>query len=425
MKKFWSHYIGLCVLVLSLWTHPSLARTFSLEKLPEDLDQVDIYLHTIDVGNLVFNNFGHTAIRVHNRQTGEDLVLNWGIFDFGEPLSFSLKFYRGILIYKLGIYPFAWVYETYVADKRTVWEDKFLLDSDQKKRFLEKLVWNSKPENREYSYQYFWDNCSTRPRDYLNEAVDGQLQSRTKQQITNESFRDVMVQAYQYNPGMDVLLDLGMNSRLDRPMTVWERMFLPLQLRDALLTTPIDGKPILEATRVLVQAPRPTSYEGLAFTCLLVGFGVGLLFVGILLYFHNPRHGRGAWKYRLWILVSLPLVLWGAFVGFMMPINWLASEHLDLHHNANMWLYWPLDAVLVWYSLRILRAGKALTLPRKQWVWVRTYLLLHLLGSLALPILHILGFVQQDVNRIVVFLLPPYLVHMFWLYRLGFKREEP
>ncbi len=400
------------------------ARTFTLDKMPEDLDAVDIYLHTLQIGNQVYNNFGHTAIRVHDRKSGQDLVFNWGIFDFGEPISFSWKFYRGILIYKLGIYPYTWAYESYHDEHRTVWEDRFDFDAGQKQRFLEKLIWNSREENRNYAYQYFFDNCSTRPRDYIDEAVDHQLRRQTEQVLGTETFRDAMYNGYQYNPGMDVLLDVGMNSRLDRRMSQWEHMFHPLALRELLLKTPIDGKPILVPGSVVFEAPLPTAYRDRAYQFFLVFCGLGLLGAGALLWVHNPRNGSAGARYRVWSLVGLPLLAVGGFFGFAMPLNWLVSEHYDLHHNANIFLFWPLDWGLCLASAVIFKRGGPIRLSLTAFRRVRWYLAGHFLVTMLLPMLYVLGVIHQEVGRVVVYLLPPYVLALGLLYRFGFRSVE-
>ena len=35
---------------------------------------------------------------------------------------------------------------------------------------------NYRPENRIYRYNFFYDNCATRPRDLIEKSIDGTLQ---------------------------------------------------------------------------------------------------------------------------------------------------------------------------------------------------------------------------------------------------------
>ena len=71
-------------------------------QIPADLRGVHFYLITVDVGDKVWDNFGHTALRVYDENRGTDTVFNWGIFDItGGVVSFSYNFFTGFMIYRL------------------------------------------------------------------------------------------------------------------------------------------------------------------------------------------------------------------------------------------------------------------------------------------------------------------------------------
>ncbi len=395
------------------------AAGYSFSQMPEDLDQVDVYLHTVDLGNLIYNNFGHTALRVHDKVSGRDLVFNWGIFSFKDPISFGLQFYKGILNYQLGIYPYRVAVSAYEAEERKVWEDKINLTREQKQKLLERLIWNSKPENRTYAYQYFFDNCSTRIRDYLDEALGGTIKPKTQLNFAPQTFRDMVHEGYSYTPGMDLFLDIAMNSNIDRLMTIWERMFHPIYMRDVFLQTQNQDQPMLGDSKVLADFRRPESYPGLSFLLVLVLFGVPLSLLGIAFFLRNKLIHFLPLIYRLFAVVSLPLLGFGALIGFLMPLTWLVSDHLDLHHNANMLLFWPLDGILVIWALALLVQGRGWQLPVKGTLLLRRYVLAHMIVTLLMPVLRLLGLIQQDVNRVIVWVLPPYMVILFLLWRVG------
>jgi hypothetical protein len=402
------------------------AAGYSFSQMPADPDQVDVYLHTVDIGNLIYSNFGHTALRVHDKVSGRDLVFNWGIFSFKDPITFGLQFYKGILNYQLGIYPYRSVMDSYEAEGRKVWEEKIYLTRDQKVKLFERLIWNSKPENRTYAYQYFFDNCSTRIRDYLDEAMGGIVKSKTRMNHAPQTFRDMVYEGYSYTPGMDFFLDIAMNSNIDRLMTLWERMFHPLYMRDVFMQTQNEGQPMLSGARVLVEFPRPESYPGLSFMLVLVVFGVPLSLLCIAFFMRNKLIHFLPIIYRAFAAVSLPLLGFGALIGFLMPVTWLVSEHKDLHHNANMLLFWPFDVILLVWAFALLIQGRGWQLPVKGTLFLRRYVLAHMIGTLLMPVLRILGMIEQDVNREIVWVLPPYLVILFLLWRVGTEvKVEP
>lgn len=421
-SKFQRLVLALSSFLFSTWfITASLEARGSFDALPDDLDAVDIYLHTVDVGNLIFNNFGHTALRVHDKAGGRDLVFNWGIFDFRDPLSFSLRFYQGILVYNLGIYPYASTLRYYLEEERTVWEDKLNLNRQEKEILLKRLIWNARPENRPYNYQYFYDNCSTRPRDYIDEALSGTLRAQTSKTLTPETFREMMYHGYSYNPGMDVLLDVGMNGRLDHQLPVWEKMFHPIALREALLAAKSASGPLIAESKILAQYQGPTSYRDLAYLSILLGFGVPLGLFGIAFFFIVPAR---AWLLRLFGLISLPLLGFGALVGFLMPVSWALSAHLDLHHNANQLIFWFFDGIYVLIAFVLLVKGRPLALKPRAWQIFRVYTIAHIIVSLTLPVMRALGLIVQNVDRPLVYLLPPYLIAVFLMLRIGVQEEK-
>lgn len=198
---------------------------------PEDLGGLHFYLVTVDVGNQLWDNFGHTALRVRDEASGADLLFNWGGFDTsGGMFRFGLNFFLGEMSYRLFTVPTSQAYAQYRAEERTVWEDRINLNNAEKSRLYQRLMWNLEPENLVYAYDYFDDNCTTRLRDYLDEALEGRL-SEHFTDMTETTYRQVVWSHYESLSPVAMLLDIGMNSNIDRAMSEWEAMFLPLSLR--------------------------------------------------------------------------------------------------------------------------------------------------------------------------------------------------
>ena len=71
--------------------------------LPTDsLDTWQVSLITCGPGVEVYNQFGHSAIRMKNEAYDIDLIYNYGIFSFNTP-NFALRFTLGQTDYLLGI----------------------------------------------------------------------------------------------------------------------------------------------------------------------------------------------------------------------------------------------------------------------------------------------------------------------------------
>ena len=144
--------------------------------IPADMSGVHFYLITVDVGDAVWDNFGHTALRVFDENSNTDVVFNWGNFDIGSgAVEFSWDFFKGIMNYQLATSSPRQEFSMYRFQERTVWQDRINLTNPQKVRLYRRLMWNLEPENIVYPYQYFYDNCTTKVRDYLDEALSGRI----------------------------------------------------------------------------------------------------------------------------------------------------------------------------------------------------------------------------------------------------------
>lgn len=382
----------------------------------EWLDQVDIYLHTVDRGTMVYDNFGHTAIRVHNKASGQDLVYNWGIFDFKDPVEFSLKFYRGILIYSLGVYPYENALAYYQREKRTVWEDKINFSREEKLIFLKRLDWNNLPENREYSYHYFFDNCSTKVRDYFDEALNGSLKQTFETNASQRTFRDTVQEGYSTNPEIYFSLDTLMNGNIDTEMNQWQEMFLPVKLREYLLNEN-SAKRFFSESKILLEFPsqQKSSLNGfqiLSITLLILLSAIALM----------SLKGKNGTVRILWAVMSLPVFLLGIF-GLVMLLNWIFSGHSDLHHNANMLLFWPVDLILMWPLMLIVIKGKKLELKeRTQKIWNK-YIQLHIIVNLLFILMWLFGVFAQNISNTALYMAPLYSI-ILYMIKISYSKKE-
>ena len=67
--------------------------------------QSEISIITVGPGDVLYEAFGHSAIRVSDPVIRMDNIFNYGLFDFNQP-NFKLNFTKGKLLYKLGKRPF-------------------------------------------------------------------------------------------------------------------------------------------------------------------------------------------------------------------------------------------------------------------------------------------------------------------------------
>jgi hypothetical protein len=94
--------------------------------------------------------------------------------------------------------------------------------------------------NRYYAYDHFWDNCTTRVRDIIDDATGGKLSAmteptdgRTFRDLAREGFFEVHLPQTGDVPVPLLVTDLAMGRATDRVPSYYERMFLPQYLREA------------------------------------------------------------------------------------------------------------------------------------------------------------------------------------------------
>lgn len=413
---------------------PEISNPQSI-RLPADFSQVDFYLITVDVGNSIWDNFGHTALRVVDRSSDSDLVFNWGLFDASVGnVTFASNFFRGILNYQLGVSPPAWEFGRYEREQRTVWQDHLNLTTAQKATLYRRLAWNLREENIVYSYQYFFDNCTTRVRDYLNEALGGRLQEQSRAQVPR-TFRDEVMTHYASAPPIAVSLDILMNERIDRRMTRWESMFLPATLRNELLgfdsdvMTGVQRQPLIDDSQVVMEftppAPGPNAYPVLGAVLVVTVLFLFLNLKRIPLSSFSSQSGftlrMPALSYRIMGALAFVLCLVGGLFGLIMSVAWRESVHLDLHNNLNLLLFWPTDILGLLFCLRWLIAGRICMLSKGTVSFIKFYLFLHLLAAMVYVLVALTGIASQDVVSLLIFVVPALMGFAILVWNAGFS----
>jgi len=191
-----------------------------------------VKLVTMGVGSLIWERHGHIALCTCGDGGRRDACYNYGIGDFARPLGMAWGFLRGTNSFWVGKMNPQQMISVYQLADRTVWVQDLPLTPEQEAKVVTKLELDILEENKHYSYDHFWDNCTTRVRDIIDDATGGALRSMTN--LTDErTFRDLAREGFL---GMRVPLlitDIGMSRATDRVPSYWERMFLPDYLREA------------------------------------------------------------------------------------------------------------------------------------------------------------------------------------------------
>ncbi len=442
-RTFVSGLLLLCVCSLLLISPRSsaLEAISSLEQLqlPADMDGVHFYLITVDVGDMVWDNFGHTALRVFDENNNTDRVFNWGGFDVnGGVFSFSYNFFRGIMNYRLQINSPNQEFAMYRSQQRSMWQDKINLTNPQKEILYRRLLWNLQTENIVYPYQYFFNNCTTRVRDYLDEALSGRI-ATANSGITDYTFRDQVRRHYESVALIGFSLDVLMNGNIDRLVTEWEEMFLPLSLRERLARIESDvaengkRKMLLSDAQMILEFPaplvEPDPYR-IASLVLLVPVFFLLLMLKKMPMPCFAMHSRIGLKlaginFQLLGLLGLITALFSGIYGTLMLGSWFISDHLDLHHNVNLLLFWPTDLLGVFVALRWMVFGKPWPMTHNSAPFLNYYMMAHVLGMIAYAVLTFLQLVDQSTLNISLYVLPGFTLLILLIWMVGFEPAKP
>jgi len=432
----------------------SWASARFIPPLPANTNKVEIYLLTRGAGADVYTKYGHTMIRVIDHANNLDLAYNWGEFDFDQP-GFIVKFLRGLLLYHLDISPIDTEIRISHIEQRWLVQEQLNLTNKQKAVFLTALNREAQPDQRHYRYLFFTDNCATRPRDFIDKALGGKIAASFQAGKSGSTFRDKVLY---YNASAPILAmgqDVILNGEVDRSISQWEEMFIPLKLREHLLSMPAyaddgsvrTGVRLLSGTTTLTSYPDPVNplYNGYMILVLLLGTP---LLLGMTLKF-TPLNGIRKFSSLFRIakmheiscnyltscqkagirILGLALVLWGAVAGIFglyLTLAWVFSEHTVVHHNANLWIFWPID----WYFFFLggMLFGKGITLqPGSRLAKLtRSFIWVHLVALSIYGTLTISGLVTQQVTQVLAYCgLPALLMCGLTLHLTGYKIKRP
>ncbi|MBS1777597.1 MAG: DUF4105 domain-containing protein [Bacteroidetes bacterium] len=306
-------------------THLSFAQT--------DTSHLRISLLTCGTGVEPWETFGHTAIRVTDSTTHQDIVYNYGTFAFGE--DFLLQFTQGKLLYYLSFYPFENFVQEYAQAKRSITEQELHLPGIAKSAVYEYLTWNAMDEHKYYKYDFFLDNCATRIRDVFQRALGASFQfgnalpkgqSLTYRQLMNQYFYRVHWQRF----GVNLLL----GSKIDKVMTNDDCMFLPDCLQQAVSSATYKSQRVAGSPVLVLDAPKPLP-AGINQPLLLTLAIALLTMLGLVI---------PGWK-KLGQVMTFLLLFLSGFIGCFILMMWFATDHQACQNNYN--LLWALPTNLV------------------------------------------------------------------------------
>ena len=316
------------------WSQTGLAG-----EIPEVRSEgAEAWLVTFGPGQIYWERFGHNAIWLREPAAGIDHTFNFGYFDF-EQENFFLNFLQGRMLYFSVAQPSHREFKFYRQQNRSIRLQKLDLDPSQYIRLRDYLLHEIKPENRDYRYDYYLNNCSTRIRDALDLALDGALAAHTENAPANLNFRDQTRRLTEIQFWYYLGLELGLGYPVDRQVSRWDEMFIPMVVADEIATLSVPGaevgQPLVlqDITLFTSSLPGPAAEPGNIWYRYLL---LGLLVTAIA--WLSGKFMPTVWLAGLvhaWLLIS-------GTNGLVLAFLWVFTDHSVASLNANLLLFNPL-----------------------------------------------------------------------------------
>jgi hypothetical protein len=381
-KQFHSIVLRMCVVLLCFLHGGELRAQDSLTCEPVDtVNEIAVSWLTCSPGEEVYALYGHTALRVRTEQF--DVVYNYGVFNFNTP-HFALKFALGHTDYELGAIPYYIFEKEYRSRGSYVVEQIINLTHEEKLRLLQLLAVNYLPQNRIYRYNYFYDNCTTRARDIVEKAIDGEV---CYPHGSGKSYRQIIHEHTQGHPWAQLGNDLCLGAKADVPVQVRQEMFAPLYFMGYAEQGSIvkDGKkrPLLCSTHEIIPpGVRKMEHDNVPSPAWVGGI---YLVVALIICMLEWLRNRIFWEWD--IFLSLLQGIGGCLVCFL----FFFSTHPTVDSNWQILLLNPLPLFFLWWQYSSIKKRK-----KQYYHWVY--------GAILTLFVVFLPFIPQDFDSFVVLL---------------------
>jgi hypothetical protein len=310
---------------------------FSFPLEAQDSCQFRISLLTCAPGQELYSTFGHTALRVQDFNAGTDLVFNYGTFDFAP--DFYSKFIRGKLLYYLSVQDFNDFIYAYEIESRSVQEQVLQLSCTEKQKLIAALDKNAQPENRDYRYDFLFDNCTTRAGEIVEKNAASPVTYKNILPADIPTFRD-LIHSYLdkgHQPWSKLGIDILLGAPLDRKVSNKQAMFLPDYLLKGFDSASTGGRPLVSPPQTILAMPSPLTGNGI-FTPFVV-FAVLLLLIFALSF------AKARWARTAMMVFDFVLFFILGLAGLLLLFMWFGTDHTVCRNNYN--LLWALPTHLI------------------------------------------------------------------------------
>lgn len=359
----------------------------------------EISILTAGPGNALFETFGHSAIRVKDPLLQLDHVFNYGVFDFNRP-NFYGNFAQGRLEYFLGVTTFNRFVQNYKEDERWMKEQILELTQDERSVIFNYLRNNAQPENAFYLYDPYFNNCSTKLRDIIQNILNAKAKLSESYAKDGMTIRKLMNKELPWNTWGSFGINLALGTTLDQKISYEKYIYLPdylyLTLKEAKKIDDGIEKPLVKKEVTILnfqEKKHATSWLNPVFI-----FSLLLLLTILITYRDMKREKRSKW-------FDFSLFLINGLIGVLIVYLWFFTDHKTTPNNFNfLWGFAP-NLLIAFFLLK-----------KKAPKWISWYLKLCLILILVLILLWVFG--VQLFSLALIPLLGVFIVRYWYLSRL-------
>jgi hypothetical protein len=381
--------------------------------------ELTVYLLTFGQGDEVWELFGHNAIWIKDRRANTDMTYNWGMFDFNQP-HFIERFITGDTKYWMEPFDLGLMLRVYKQANRSILAQELNLTPAQRAKLQQFMRWNALPQNKFYRYDYYRDNCSTRVRDAIDHALGGQLQTATVSRMTQGTYLSHTQRLTQGNVPVYTGVTLALGHPADKPLSMWEEMFLPVRMANDLRSVQVTDSagvkvPLVRSEMALFAAGR--SPEASTAPNRIAWFlGVGILLAALLIVLvRSAEDGSRIAMFAATLISSLWSLVAGVS-GILLLFAWGFTRHYYMGRNENLLHFDPLSITLVVLVPLAIYGLRSVSTARKLSGWIAA---ISLLGFVAqgFPVF------DQPNGEIIALALPLNLAVVWVVFRLTTYRR--
>jgi Domain of unknown function (DUF4105) len=291
------------------------------------------------------------------------------------------------------------------------------LSAEQRKQMARELEHDASPAYRDYLYNHYDNNCSTRVRDVIDHALKGELK-RALSGPARFTLRGHTRRYTEQDPLIEWLMMFGLSDSVDQPITQWDETFLPDELERALLRLPEPTRAILGPRTLVHDAHQPPPPEAPATRWpwyLLLGLLNAALVTWTGLRAQRVNTGKARWAFAI-VHGQLSLLL--GFLGSLLLSLWF-TDHIVAHGNENLFMCNPLPLLASLLTFGLLKQSARIeTLLRNLWLTLAASTLLWLALKVVVPAL------DQDVSMTATLIAPINLAFAFVFWKRAQTRSR-